>query len=440
MEVATAGQLAVQQQPVPPSPTAVPEGAGPQQNPNPVPAADSVTLTPLNRVSALNLLRQQVFASLNHALSSQLRVQPLSYTVEMTPEQLMGQAISSIWSLLGEQSAQPNQPSATEVLAQARAGVDEGFAVTEQLLSEQGSVPTEVEGDFTRSRDLLNGALHDLTGDVSVRSGAEVRTVATSTARFEESRSQTVVIETRDGDIVTLEIGAKVESESSIVRIREDGLSIDAASSKFYQESSLSVRVEGSLDRRELKAIDKLVRRIDKFADKFFDGKIGQALRKFSKFRFNTEELAGFAVSLAKRTTVSLAQTFSVTATPDSGSKAPVLERAAKPVDAAPPAVPLMIDPDDAVDLDALLSPDGEDDEGKSVAKALGDLSGIVKEFAKLFEGLGMRRTFKRPGKVLSDIMAATLDHRHHHRNGPDASDREPLRFAKAMVKELFDR
>ena len=105
-------------------------------------------------------------------------------------------------------------------------------------------------------------------------------------------------IQTTDGDVVTVELrqgGFRETSALAMANPSGKGIALDE---KRHSESYLDYTVIGNLNDKEQKAIQKLIGKIERVADRFFAGNVASALRQVGRLGFNASQIAGFALSL----------------------------------------------------------------------------------------------------------------------------------------------
>ncbi len=120
---------------------------------------------------------------------------------------------------------------------------------------------------------------------------------------FSESKDINLEILTRDGDLVTIDIG--VEKASERIRYKySDGDQIVRGKVKFDSlQQSLEFSVNGELDAEELEAISSLINDIASLADTFYKGDMGAALSQAAEIGFDSEELSGFTLDMSYQKT-----------------------------------------------------------------------------------------------------------------------------------------
>lgn len=154
----------------------------------------------------------------------------------------------------------------TEMMAQARKGVEMGFADARKQLGDKATDNEDVKTGIDQSYKLIQQGLDEFEqtffGQVSEleRASAEMA-----------SRQQGILeIETREGDKVLLRF-----NDSWQLKSREQG---NASQFSLKLSQSFSFSLEGNLGDAELTAIGDLVKGLDSLADSFFNGKLDQSL------------------------------------------------------------------------------------------------------------------------------------------------------------------
>ncbi|MBI5462625.1 MAG: hypothetical protein HY941_10620 [Gammaproteobacteria bacterium] len=138
-----------------------------------------------------------------------------------------------------------------------------------------------------------------ITADVPA-AATDVQRVLTAT-QSGSAQTGDVRIETRDGDVVTVNfsrISAQVELAATS---QSDNGTVSGMARASYQSAQLNYSVEGDLDKEEQAAIDHLLHRIDVIADRFFAGNVQAAFQQASHLNVRGEQIAGVAFTLENR-------------------------------------------------------------------------------------------------------------------------------------------
>ncbi len=106
------------------------------------------------------------------------------------------------------------------------------------------------------------------------------------------------MINTREGDRVTIDITKQATSSRTEVAGSAGNAGFSSVQNSRQASVNFTFSVEGELNKDERKAIDQLVRRIDKVSEKFFDGNVQAAFNKAASLKFDGEELAGYSLKL----------------------------------------------------------------------------------------------------------------------------------------------
>ncbi len=115
---------------------------------------------------------------------------------------------------------------------------------------------------------------------------------------FSLSRSTSLQIRTREGDLVTIELSLSVNRSQTLAAAGNGDTTALSYSSRRSVDLSMSFSIEGNLNKEERKAIGDLLHRIDKVTDKFYDGKVDAAFARLGKMEIDAEAIAGYSLSL----------------------------------------------------------------------------------------------------------------------------------------------
>ena len=229
---------------------------------------------------------------------------------------------------------------------------------------------------------------------------------AASMVKYEESRNIGVSIETQDGDMVRLLINSEFGFQSGTVAVQGEDDEAFASQTSVHQQTRMDFTVEGELDRDELKAIRKTLKKVEKITDKLFDGKVEKATSKLEKLgrHFNTDELSGIDVHLSSHRSLELAAAYFIE---------PVQTA---PTDSIPDGEPSEIpSPVAATETDIGTEDMGEVEIEEQASAdpsgvALLDFDSLMQKFNEFFDDLIKDALFPRPGQLIADMIEAVVD------------------------------
>ncbi len=291
------------------------------------------TFTPVNAPKAQGLLNQQVLNQLNETLVAQGAAVPETLDVnDFTPEAVSDRILGFIRGALAGAEGDGQRG---ELLAQARAGVEQGLAEARDILQGLGVLNGQIADDVDRTEALIFEGLDALAAPAeapapTVEDGFVTRSGLESVA-VQASQSSSVEIRTRDGDVVTIGFSRSFSaSQSAAFTEGPDGsaFSVEASASR---SAAFSFSVQGELDGDEQEAIEDLLKRIDKVSERFFEGDVQGAFKKAAKLKFDDEELAAFSVDLNASVSRQAVSAYEVTAA--NGAALPVANPAQRLAD-----------------------------------------------------------------------------------------------------------
>lgn len=269
--------------------------------------ADSAKLG-VAAASPVRVLNQEVLRALDKALSVDggkgldRSAEPDAYTPEKVADRILG----FIGQLVGQETDTGRR---SELLKQVRAGVEKGFAEARDILDGLGVLKGDIAANVDRTYALIQDGLDKLatneSGVTPDNTAAEVAPTGTVTtqagfvaASYTSRQSTSLVINTRDGDRVTIDITKQATSSHTEVAGSAGNAGFSSVQNSRQASVNFTFSVEGELDKDEKKAIDQLVRRIDKVSGKFFDGNVQAAFNKAASLKFDGEELAAYSLKL----------------------------------------------------------------------------------------------------------------------------------------------
>ncbi|MFP6814711.1 MAG: hypothetical protein VB949_03465, partial [Pseudomonadales bacterium] len=138
------------------------------------------------------------------------------------------------------------------------------------------------------------------------------------------SASMALSLTTKEGDVVTLDFS----QVDTMERVRFSGRSIqgDQLPLNSFSETTqrmISISVVGDLSEAELAAIDKVLSRVIKAANKLFNGSVGAALHKLERMDFDTNTLADLSLRMSMTRSIEFTQVYQ-------GREAPLARQVAR--------------------------------------------------------------------------------------------------------------
>ena len=223
------------------------------------------------------------------------------------------------------------------IVNQARAGIEQGFKSARTAL--QGRLGNELplDSQIERAYNKIQRGLERLdnrfTPNVEttpteetpikppvVAEGEETaplttpplakRIEFTKTIEVLRSRSFDLSIETQEGDTVTFSIEQFYSKQASKEFVKdENGFSVNVDRQTARGEE-ISYKVNGDINEQEQAAIDALIKKVDRLADKFYSGNIAGAFRKATRVGIDAEQLASFSLNLQSSKSVEITKTY----------------------------------------------------------------------------------------------------------------------------------
>jgi len=157
----------------------------------------------------------------------------------------------------------------------------------------------------------------------SVSSTMAVQAVASSV-----SHSADIQITTKEGDIVTISLNESVTNSSSAFVAEQQGVRVSAYSESNSTESGFNISIEGDLNAKEQKSLAKLINKMSKVSEKFFNGNVKSAFKHAQKVGFDTKQIAGFSMDLRKEESVQAVAAYQQTTIPEQNVDTDLLKEA----------------------------------------------------------------------------------------------------------------
>ncbi|MFK8028175.1 MAG: DUF5610 domain-containing protein [Gammaproteobacteria bacterium] len=220
------------------------------------------------------------------------------------------------------------------LLNQARDGIEQGFASAKETL--QGRFDSEprlerqIERAFNRiqrgleridnrftpnleSDNTQNDTENNLVNSTSGSSPSPVQSTQiefSKTRNVQASKSFDLSIETQEGDTVNINIEKFFNKQvSKEATFNDDGFTVNI-DRQVQRGKEISYQVNGDINEQEQAAIDKLIKNVDRLADKFYSGNFAGAFQKATRIGIDADQLANFSLNLQSARTVEVTKTY----------------------------------------------------------------------------------------------------------------------------------
>jgi len=179
--------------------------------------------------------------------------------------------------------------------------IQDGFRQTKEALNQLGALSSGFAPEFDKIQERVNNFLQFLSDPENNTSQ-----IASSYESYQRDSQARIQIETRDGDIVTIDLANSLnqqQSNSTIQSNNQNGDQNRRFSGYVYEAyseaaNSFSFTVSGNLDEGELKAINALVGDIAKTIGQFEKGNIDAALNIAKNIDTQSAELDSFSFNV----------------------------------------------------------------------------------------------------------------------------------------------
>lgn len=194
----------------------------------------------------------------------------------------IGQAASSI----GKDNA-----ATTTTLKDLVESVQKGLKQAKESLANLNVLSQGFDTEFNSIESSVNRFLDQLQSPQTTE-------IAASAESYQTSSQASIQIETRDGDIVTIDLSNSTSQQQQSASLQTNDYSGYIYEASSASSNSLSFSVSGELDESELNAISNLVDDIAKTVGQFEKGNVNAALEMSKKIDSQSEELSGFSFNV----------------------------------------------------------------------------------------------------------------------------------------------
>lgn len=231
---------------------------------------------------------------------------------DFTPDKVAGRVLGFIEQRLRSEAAAGADTSKLEgLLAQAREGVEKGFAEARKILDGMGVLGGKVAEDIDATYDKIQDGLQGLQREFAPRAPAAPAGAAVAAAAYSErfsARAETfdMQITTRDGDRLRISVAAASANWSQSAAVAaSDGtgaLAVAGSRSGSIQIGAWQVQVEGELDEEERAALEDLFGQVQELSNQFYAGDLAGAFDRAMELDMDGSQLASMSLRLTQTT------------------------------------------------------------------------------------------------------------------------------------------
>ena len=299
-----------------------------------------------------------------------------------------------------------------------RSQVARGFENATLALSKLGMFDDSVKNDVEQTRSQIDSSIDRIT-DTHLEGSDEapastVAAVTSNMVSVARAVSTALQIITKDGDTVTLNLSRSQAMTAGNSVGPEDSLTYAG----YVSNTQIEISIDGDINKKEKESIEKIVKRLNKLADKMFNGDSGNAMEKLSKLKINTETLASMSLSMSSSISYQAVSTYSETSR--------VTDNIALPINDSP-QLPKKVD----TELDNNLVNNQTD--AITTTKPAGQVAAqVIQETANTVNTTVEEDTLDNPFQSIRNLFTQIADMLHSQQ--PDITDSH-----KTFVSELFN-
>ncbi len=328
-------------------------------------------------------------------------MEPPAANASPGPQAAAQQVLDRVGQALQEARRQGADDAALrDLLAQARSGVEQGVAGARAVLSGMGVGEGPLMTQVDETEDALQEGLAALEAQLAPPAPAASYTSYSGAWSMEASRSQRLSLQvtTRDGDTVTLLLSSsRGLSQNASLLETADGATFSVERS-VYTSSRFSLSVEGELDAQEVEAIQSLMKRVDKLAERFFEHGMQAAFAKAMAMELDGETLVSFSLDMQMEISRQASLLYQQGAAGASGVASAV---PATQVDGT------RVEPASGLSSGISSGISSGFSSGLSLAEAVDRLSGLIQDMKAAMELPEMAHGFSHPGEVFRQLFGA---------------------------------
>lgn len=242
------------------------------------------------------------------SILDKIEVEPLDFDFEEVAKNVLEFVGKTIQ---GAKSAGASDEELEAMLAQAREGIDSGFAQARQELGDLDMLSGDVEEGVDRSYDLITKGVNELEESLFSNAVNEADLITSNVVArdlgVQETEQGSVSIQTLDGDEINISFGRS----TSLAQSQSFGANGSSSQTQFSQSQSFSLEITGDLDDEEREAINSLVNDIGELANEFFNGDVQKAFEQASSLGFDSSQIAQFSLDFQEVKQVAVRERYS---------------------------------------------------------------------------------------------------------------------------------
>ncbi|WP_154660772.1 DUF5610 domain-containing protein [Marinobacter nanhaiticus] len=303
------------------------QGAG-SANRNAVPERVQGSESPSIRTpeDAINVLRARLDQRLGQALgeSSGAARAPRGDFKPPSAADVASRVLGFVQSRLQQEAdAGADAERLSNLLEQARAGIEQGFSEAREQIEALGMMNKALSADIDDSFNRIQQGLEDLDNRFLGEVPGGGRVESASATRIEASSREQLAFEvrTRDGDVVTVRMDELRYAGASSASVSNQRGSASESSAVSLFAGRYEFSVEGDLDAGEREALTALFEDVQKVAGQFFEGDVQAAFQSAQKLNMSGDELASFSLNLSSVRSVSASTYESISERPSTSTQ-----------------------------------------------------------------------------------------------------------------------
>ncbi len=304
--------------------------------------ANSALNKTVDNVSIGILTPEKTQALLNREIADKLQQRFKDEGIELkglnaddfTPEKVSDRILSFVSGRILSADGSEKQ---NELMAQAREGIEQGFAQARDILDSLDALNGKVKTDIDSTYDLIQQGLDNLDKQINKTNVGEVNDnevqpqnkvqQASMQSQFSREENTRIEITTTDGDKILIEL-FKQQSAQSLQRYSQNDEGQTYSQSRSLSASAgVTYQLQGELEQAEQQSIEQLLKDVSMVSEQFFSGNVQQAFKQAMDMGFDSQQLVSFSLNLnyqeQRQTAIS---TYS-----DVQSQAPVAEQYLEP-------------------------------------------------------------------------------------------------------------
>ncbi len=252
------------------------------------------------------LVDKQVLLKLQQTMKSHqaAEIRPVD---DYAPEKVADNILSFVKQAYGRLQQNQTDVDAEHFFEQARSGIEQGFSEAKDILEQMGALNGVIAENVDKTYQLTMDGLDDFEQN---QGGVDSLVVNQRSIALQTSKSASVEIETREGDVISINLSQSFSAERNRMQAADGNTEVAFFEQNYQAVGEVNIAIEGDLNADEKRALEDLLAQMGDVSKDFFQGNQKQALKEALSLGFDTSQIAEFSMNLQMQRSVEAVSTY----------------------------------------------------------------------------------------------------------------------------------